>query len=132
MMWCFQETYGTAESPKSAAEARLETIVLWFYCLTDDLVGYLREDQPVPLVPLAHFTVLLQTLDGIWFMSGWAAHVLRGVSDMLGPPWYEWLRWPTLHVEQRALPGNHCTSNALGAELALEPQSSCMGGLRKA
>lgn len=131
LTFCFQETYGTPESPKPFVYAKFETIMMWFYCLTDEFIGYLREDQPVPLILLAHFTVLLQTLDDIWFMSGWAAHVLRGVWGILGPAWYEWLRWPMLHIEKPESVGSYWASNTLDTEPAFQLWSQHMGGFEE-
>lgn len=121
MTWCFQETYGTSGSPKPAVDAKFETIMVWFYCLTDEFIHCLNEEQPVPLLLLAHFTVLLRTLDGVWFMRGWAAHVLREVSDILGPAWCKWLWWPMLHVEQSGCLGNYWRGNGLDLEPAFNP-----------
>ncbi|KAF2966694.1 hypothetical protein GQX73_g6889 [Xylaria multiplex] len=100
MTWCFQETYGTTASPKPRADAKFNTIMAWPYCLSDEFVGHLKNKEPVPLILLAHFTVLLQTLDSVWFMKGWASHALQGVSEALGPAFCEWIWWPTIQLEK--------------------------------
>lgn len=99
MTWCFQDTYGTVARPRPTVDAKFSTIMTWVYCLSDEFIGALKEKDPVSLVLLAHFTVLLQTLDATWFMRGWAAHVLRGVHETLGPTWNEWLQWPALQIK---------------------------------
>jgi hypothetical protein len=100
MRWCFQETYGTTANPKLTVDAKFTTVMVWLYCLSDEFVSNLKEKQPIPLLLLAHFTVLLQTLDAVWFMKGWAVHVLQGVSEILDSSWEEWLRWPNLQIKR--------------------------------
>ncbi|SPO07342.1 uncharacterized protein DNG_10036 [Cephalotrichum gorgonifer] len=100
LMWCFQETYGSTTSPKPAVDAKFNTVMAWLYCLPDDFIGYMCGKEPIPLIILAHFTVLLNNLDSVWFMNGWSSHVLRGVTETLEPAWNEWLKWPTLQIEQ--------------------------------
>jgi hypothetical protein len=101
MMWCFQETYGTTANPKPAVDVKFNVIMVWLYCLSDEYVDYLKEKEPISLIILTHFAVLLQALEAAWFMKGWAAHILRGVCDILGPAWEEWLQWPSLHISAR-------------------------------
>ena len=98
MTWCFQDMFGTSARPKAAVDAKFSTVMAWTYCLSDEYISALRQKDPASLVLLAHYAVLLQTLDAVWFMRGWAAHVLRGVSEILGPAWSEWLQWPTLQI----------------------------------
>ncbi|CAH0051046.1 unnamed protein product [Clonostachys solani] len=96
MKWCFQETYGTAVRPKSTPDAKFNNIMVWLYCLSEEFVGSLKEQEPASLILLAYFTVLLRTLATAWFMEGWAAHILQRVSEILGRTWNEWLQWPAL------------------------------------
>ncbi|KAI0478364.1 hypothetical protein F4859DRAFT_504188 [Xylaria cf. heliscus] len=98
LTWCFQETFGTTAKPHPTVDAKFNIVMVWLYCLPDEFIGSLKAKEPVPLVLLAHFAVLLQTLDVAWFIAGWAPHVIQGVSEILGPAWNEWLEWPTIQI----------------------------------
>ncbi|KAI0976271.1 hypothetical protein F4678DRAFT_416526 [Xylaria arbuscula] len=100
MAWCFQETYGTAANPKLRVDANFSTIMAWPYCLSDEFILHLKNKEAVPLILLAHFAVSIQALDSVWFMTGWAIHILHGVSDTLRPELHEWLQWPTLRLQR--------------------------------
>ncbi|KAI0541871.1 hypothetical protein GGR58DRAFT_455387 [Xylaria digitata] len=103
MACCFQETYGTTACPKPRVDVKFNTIMAWPYCLSDEFIGHLKNKEPVPLILLAHFTVLVQTFDSIWFMKGWASHVLQGVSETLGPALCQWIWWPTVQLERAGM-----------------------------
>jgi hypothetical protein len=98
LSWCFEEIYGTSARRKSRIEGRFEVVMAWLYYISDEFVLCLWEKEPVPLVLLAHFTVLLQLLERFWYMRGWGAHVLQGVSEILDPNYAPWLEWPTTQI----------------------------------
>ena len=100
LTWCFQETYGTASNPKLGADIKSSTIMAWPYCLSDDFIGHLKNKEPVPLILLVHFAVLMQALDAAWFVKGWPDHIIRGVSEMLRPELHECLQWPALQLRK--------------------------------
>lgn len=100
MTWCFQETFGTLEKPKCIIEAKLNGVMAWLYCVDDRFISCVKEKEPVSLILLAHFMVLLQTLSVVWLYQGWPEHVLRGVTEILGSAWDEMLEWPTRMVEK--------------------------------
>ncbi|KAH9988761.1 hypothetical protein F4779DRAFT_638296 [Xylariaceae sp. FL0662B] len=103
LRWCFEDTFGASTNPKPAADAKFQVIMAWLYVLEDDFVNMLKEKEAVALVLLAHFAVLLQTLDSVWFLEGWGLHMLQGISEIMGEsPESRWLRWPMLQI-QRAI-----------------------------
>lgn len=104
LKWCFQDTFVTSANRKPTADARFQTIMAWLYVLEDDYVDMLKRKEPIALVLLAHFAVLFHTLETVWFLKGWAPHILQGVSNALRDSsqahWLGWLRWPTAQVER--------------------------------
>jgi hypothetical protein len=42
----------------------------------------------------AHYAILLQLLDDVWFMNGWAHDTVVVVDDLLGSAWAQWMQWP--------------------------------------
>ncbi|KAI0377163.1 hypothetical protein F5Y04DRAFT_189620 [Hypomontagnella monticulosa] len=94
LRWCFEETYGTAATPKPTIIGRFEVVIVWLYRLEDEYVECLEEKHPAALILLAYYAVLLQTLQYCWFMEGWGTHLYRGVAGILGNSYEEWLQWP--------------------------------------
>ncbi|KAI1389667.1 uncharacterized protein F4822DRAFT_208089 [Hypoxylon trugodes] len=100
LSWCFQETYGTSDSHKDAIIGQFQVVIRWLYALDDGFVTCLRESQPIALIILAYFSVLLSTLEYCWFVRGWATHVIRGIADILGSEYELWLQWPREQIEK--------------------------------
>lgn len=99
LRWCFEETYGTAATPKPIITGRFEIVMVWLYKLEDGFVECLQEKHPPALILLAHYAVLLQTLQYCWFMEGWGTHLYHGVVGILGRSYEEWLQWPRDQIQ---------------------------------
>lgn len=101
LRWCFQDTFGVSANPKPAAEPKFQVVMAWLYILEDGFVEMLKEKEAVALVLLAHFAVLLQTLDSVWFLKGWGLHMVQGISEIMEErPESHWLQWPTLQIQK--------------------------------
>ena len=108
LVWCFQETYGSSAETKPVADIKFQTIFVWLYRLEDAFVDSLKEREPIALVILAHFAVLLQTLEVVWFLRGWASHIVEAVSEILASsPCSQWIQWPVRQVQS----GSVCSNN---------------------
>ncbi|PYH87227.1 hypothetical protein BO82DRAFT_388241 [Aspergillus uvarum CBS 121591] len=66
----------------------------WVTQLEEPFWTALQAKQPVPLVLLAHFAVLMYRKDGTWVSHGWPAHILRGIWTFLGEDDRALVRWP--------------------------------------
>ncbi|CAI0653929.1 unnamed protein product [Colletotrichum noveboracense] len=97
---CFAKSFGTAQKPRHAFDGKMEIIIAWVYRMEDEFVECLKEKKHVALLILAHFVVLLKTLDWLWYMDGWASHILHGVALYLGPEFADFLRWPREEIER--------------------------------
>lgn len=67
----------------------MQILIGWIYRLPRDFVGQLEQKDLLALVILAHWAGLLKFIKFVWFMKGWAEHVLDGVymflpTDMWG------------------------------------------------
>ena len=102
LKYCFHETYGSAAEPKDHPTGKFHIIMAWSYRLEDDYVVYLKHGEPIALLLLAYFAVLLHTLDHVWFIEGWAAHILKSTRAALGPELRKWLIWPTEQLSRAA------------------------------
>lgn len=77
-----------------------DLLIGWVYRLSEGMVGSLERKEPYALVILAYWAVLLRYMDSAWFMSGWAEHVLSGVSMYLDEDFRAWIEWPLKQVHQ--------------------------------
>lgn len=57
----------------------MHLVMGWLYRLPEDLVRQLEQKEPRALVVLAYWAVMLKYMDGVWFMKGWAEHILSGI-----------------------------------------------------
>ncbi|KAI1647738.1 uncharacterized protein F4817DRAFT_358537 [Daldinia loculata] len=100
LSWCFHETYGTSAAPKSEIIGQFRVLIAWLYKLDECFVGFLCEKQPTALIILAHFAILLSSLEYCWFLEGWANHVSQGIADSLDPSYEQWLQWPSEQIDK--------------------------------
>lgn len=96
---CFMETYGPCNAPKAPIVGRLEIIMVWLYRLEDEFVEQIGAGDQVALVILAYFTVLLQMLESLWYVEGWATHIIQEVAECLDASHLEFLDWPKAQIQ---------------------------------
>lgn len=105
LKWCFHDTFG-ATNHRTIVNPKFQTIMAWLYVLDDQYVNMLKEADPVAMILLAHFAILLQTLEAVWFLDGWSSHILQGVHGILEETsqeqWLQWLEWPQTQVQNLA------------------------------
>lgn len=66
----------------------------WLYTLPDLLVHDMQKKHPVALLLMSFFSVLLNELDSVWFITGWSRHIVCGVNDNLDDYHRNFLTWP--------------------------------------
>ncbi|KAJ5082707.1 hypothetical protein N7532_011750 [Penicillium argentinense] len=78
------------------AGPHLETgmVFMWAYPLSKHFHDDLKTYQPVALVILAHYCVLMQLVDKFWYIDGIGRQVLADIEKHLHPGFREWLVWP--------------------------------------
>ncbi|KAE8371817.1 hypothetical protein BDV26DRAFT_275302 [Aspergillus bertholletiae] len=75
---------------------RLETadVFVWLMRVPYDFLVLLKNYEPLALVILAYFCVLLHQLEWMWCIKGWSTHLLSQIYDQLSPTHRVWIRWP--------------------------------------
>ncbi|KAJ5107353.1 hypothetical protein N7456_004028 [Penicillium angulare] len=76
----------------------MDLLIGWLYRRPDEFVHLLEQKDPLSLVILAYWAVLLRYMESSWFMQGWAAHVLSGISNSLKEEYWPWIQWPLRRV----------------------------------
>ena len=71
----------------------------WLYRVEEGYVACLRRREPLALVLLAHFALLLRTMRDDWFMDGWTEHLLGRTREYLPHDMEHWVRWPTKEAD---------------------------------
>ncbi|KAL4946926.1 hypothetical protein BDW69DRAFT_205171 [Aspergillus filifer] len=66
----------------------------WTFRQTEDMIDKLEGRDPIALVILAHWAILLYFMRDIWFMQGWDRHIVRGIRACLPEAFYAWVEWP--------------------------------------
>ncbi|KAI9738718.1 MAG: hypothetical protein M1834_008223 [Cirrosporium novae-zelandiae] len=71
----------------------------WLYRASDNFILCLKQKQPLALVILAYFAVLLNELKSQWFINYWAEHVMSGIYNFLPEKYRAWIQWPMEQVK---------------------------------
>lgn len=58
----------------------------------------IKRRVPQALVILAYYCVLLDLLNGRWWIHGWSSRVLRDIVGTLEEQWQSWIEWPVQSV----------------------------------
>ncbi|KAL4913315.1 hypothetical protein BDW62DRAFT_220773 [Aspergillus aurantiobrunneus] len=66
----------------------------WTFRLPETIIVRLEQREPVALVILAHWAILLRYMRDVWFMQGWDRHIVLGVRACLPEAYHAWIEWP--------------------------------------
>ena len=84
----------TSTPGQVSSQTSPQIIFVWLYRLSDDFVQRLQHRDPIALVILAYFCVLLNNLSSFWWMSGWVEHLLSEIYRSLDGEHRMWMSWP--------------------------------------
>lgn len=76
----------------------MQVLIGWLYRLPPRLVSLLEQKEPLALVVLAYWAMLLKYMRSVWFMEGWAEHILSGIWTFLPEDYQGWIEWPSSQV----------------------------------
>ena len=79
---------------RSAYECEVSIAFLWPVMIPQDFVDRLHREEPVALIILAHYCVILHHLDSYWWMNGWAMYIVQKIDRELDDDMRYWLQWP--------------------------------------
>lgn len=95
---CYEAIHGGVDATYQG-NADHQNLFIWTYQLEEGYTDLLQERNPVALIILAHFALLLRNFECIWFLRGWADHLINGVQKFLDQHHQVWLEWPIQQVE---------------------------------
>lgn len=87
LLECYANRYG-------GIDGEYHVVFAWLYRMKEDFLDALQRHEAVPLVLYAHFALLMNDMEGFWYMKGWTIHVLAGIWDILRDEDRVHIRWP--------------------------------------
>ncbi|OTB04465.1 hypothetical protein M426DRAFT_154851 [Hypoxylon sp. CI-4A] len=88
LSWGFN-LYSSLSSPDS-----LHITMAWPVMISAEFIELLDQRQPVPLIVLAHWAMLLHFEREFWVFNGAGRIIIESLSRHLGPYWDDWLTAP--------------------------------------
>ena len=81
-----------AKKPLDDSSAHL--IQTWPMDVGASMIDMLAAKDPVALVVLAHYAVILHHLHNLWWIRDWGTRILHEILDSVDAEWHELMRWP--------------------------------------
>jgi hypothetical protein len=100
----YTATYGrrdTAGDRTHNVSSEKQFVFGWLYRIDRQFVSCVRRREPLALLVLAHFAVLLnrQVVRDGWYVEGWREHIITRAADMIVDRKYQhWMQWPTEQI----------------------------------
>jgi hypothetical protein len=69
-------------------------VYTWPVLVSQRYIDLMSERNPEALVVLAHFCIMLDMLNSLWFMEGCAAHIIDQCKKDLDIEWLPYIQWP--------------------------------------
>jgi len=66
----------------------------WPVQVPEAYIEMVKRRQPEALVLLAHYCLLLNTVNNFWWIHGMSRHLLENIHRNLGTDWESWIAWP--------------------------------------
>ena len=90
---------------RTVDECEVSIAFLWPVMIPQEFVDKLQAGEPLALIILAHYCVILHHLDNYWWMNGWATYIVRKIDRELDDSMRPWLQWATkiVNVNEKIL-----------------------------
>ena len=66
----------------------------WPIRVPEAYIQMVNRRQPEALILLAHYCLLLNKMEKVWWMSGMSRHLLQTIHKTIGKEWESWITWP--------------------------------------
>jgi len=89
------EAYGLVTL--SSTNREIDTILVvyaWPIKVPEAFFAMVKEQKPEALVVLAHYSLLLNKVDQLWYMQGMSRRLLHTIHSKIGKQWESWIAWP--------------------------------------
>ncbi|KAL4733080.1 hypothetical protein BDV11DRAFT_214391 [Aspergillus similis] len=93
LIGCFDGAYQARKAGNVPSELMPYTMG-WTFRLPEMMIERLEEREPIALVILAHWAILLRYMGEAWFMRRWDRHIILGIRACLPPTYHDRIAWP--------------------------------------
>jgi hypothetical protein len=69
-------------------------VYAWPIKVPDAFFVMVKEQKPEALIVLAHYSLLLNKVDQLWYMQGMSRRLLQTIHSKIGKEWESWIAWP--------------------------------------
>lgn len=112
-----RETYSTAIKALKDCVGKVESnpgdraaALSWLVFLQSPYVSTLKSNQPLGLVILAHYGIILHGLRDHWFIDGFGVQLIQIIHLNLAEEWRAMIDWPMRRVGLKGEPGEDIQS----------------------
>lgn len=81
----------------SASHNEIDTILVlygWPIKVPEAFFAMVKEQRPEALIVSAHYSLLLNKVDRLWYMQTMSRRLLQTIFGKLGKEWESWIAWP--------------------------------------
>ncbi|KAJ5374989.1 Protein of unknown function DUF3468, partial [Penicillium concentricum] len=89
----FEKAYQCRSAGKDGV-VLMPFVVGWIYRRPEEFIGLLEEKEPLSLIILTYWCILLKFMRSSWLMIAWDRHVITGIRESLGLEFHQWIEWP--------------------------------------
>ncbi|KAL4770726.1 hypothetical protein BDW60DRAFT_208820 [Aspergillus nidulans var. acristatus] len=97
LIGCLQGAH-QARKAESAPPELMPYTMGWTFRLPEMMIERLEKREPIALVILAHWAILLRYMGEAWFMRGWDRHIILGIRACLPPAYHDRIAWPEVII----------------------------------
>ena len=94
----FLKTFGSEQQAPLPRDETGHLPFAWLYMLPDDFVKLAQSHDPVALILLTYFAVLVKHLEAQWWLRGWAENIVLSARELLAAEWQDLTDWPLQQV----------------------------------
>ncbi|MCJ1458068.1 hypothetical protein MMC28_008439 [Mycoblastus sanguinarius] len=76
-------------------------VLVWATVVSDSYVMELKTRQPLAMVILAHFAVLLHSVSDRWWFEGKGSRLIEAISQLLPSKWQPAIQWPKDAIQKK-------------------------------
>jgi hypothetical protein len=89
------EDIGPLSSSSDDREVDIVSVAYgWPIKVPATFLAMVKELQPEALIVLAHYSLLLNKAEHVWYMKGMSRRLLHSIHSKLGKEWESWIAWP--------------------------------------
>lgn len=81
----------------SSTDREIDIILVvygWPIKVPEAFFTLVKKQKPEALILLAHYSLLLNKVDQLWYMKGMSRRLLQTIHSRIGKEWVSWMTWP--------------------------------------